>query len=58
MNRKTKTEMKTLKENHGKCCKWMIMTQGTVSWMKEDLEKTEPKNKKEKKEVRGDAART
>lgn len=54
VNRKNKAEMKTLKENHGKCCKWMIMCQGIASWLKEDVEKTEPPNEQEKKEVKGD----
>lgn len=55
VNRKTKGEMKTLKEKHGKCCKWMIMCQGIASWLKEYVEKSEPSpEQEEKKEVKGD----
>lgn len=42
VNRKTKAEMKTLKENHGKCCKWVIICQGISGWMKEEVKQTEP----------------
>lgn len=46
VNRKTKVEIKALKENHGKCCKW-IMCQRISTWMKEDVEKSAPPQQQE-----------
>lgn len=47
VDRKTKAEMKSLKENHGKCFKWMIMCQGISTWMKEEVEKSAPHTQQE-----------
>lgn len=41
VNRKAKTEMKELKDEHDKCCRWLFLWNGAINWMKEDdMDKT------------------
>lgn len=41
MDRHTKAEMKLLKENHAKLCRWIITCRGISAWMKEDEAQTQ-----------------
>lgn len=47
MSRKVKAEKKLMNERHGKCCKFMIMSQVVSHWMREEVEGTRPTPAKE-----------
>lgn len=48
VNRKTKGEMKALREKHAQCYKWLFLCNGAPSWMEEDVEMTGSAKKEEK----------
>lgn len=47
VSRKVKAEKKLMNERHGKCCKFMIISQGVSHWMREEADGTRPTPVKE-----------